>query len=263
MSELTIIVITLSALIAVFLVVRVIEKGKHINAKANIKDGTIEIGSPQKIENNIEKQNKVVDNAFNTPYELSVLESKNNNEILTHYKNVKYDDSITKLIVYREYSNIVSQSTIKVFSNIISYIARNHILSKNAIEYEEYVKKKRAEIIDIYDKALAESDIESISNLDVNKISGYYYVVILDMIKDFYLSIYNNHKEQENKRKEFLKNLKNIEAKNRLKSYEVFITNNFTETTIKDADILLESLDYLQKFLLGIFHDNLKYNGGK
>ena len=84
---------------------------------------------------------------------------------------------------------------------------------------------------------------------------------MIDNIKDTYKSIYDNHKEQVLKRKEFLKNLKNIKPQDRLKSYDVFIHNNFTETAIRDSEIVLDNLKHLQKFLLGIFHDNLKYNG--
>ncbi len=242
---------------------------KQAKLKANIKDGTIEFGNDKvSAEKPIESQNKIVSNAFESPKELAVLESKNNSEILAYYhgdnkdeNKFKYDDKITSLTVYKEYSSIISQSTLKVQSQIISYIAHNHILNKNKAEFEKYVKEKRIEIIDIYNTSLSKSDIVSIKKLALENICNFYYMIILDKVKDIYKSIYNNHKAQYEKRKDFLKNLKNIPAADRLKSYDVFIYNNFTETTIKDSEIVLENLEYLQKFLLGIFHDNLKYNG--
>ena len=240
--------------------------------KANIKDGTIEFGNDKiSTEKNIDKQNKIVSNAFESPKELQTLTNKNNDEIINYYNNnFKYDDKITSLTVYKEYSNIISQSTLEVQSRIISYIARNHILNKNKSEFESYLKEKRIEIIDIYNVALFNSSIESIKKLQLENICNFYYMIILDNIKDTYKSIYdnhkeqalkNNHKEQALKRKEFLKNLKNIKPQDRLKSYDVFIRNNFTETAIRDSEIVLDNLKHLQKFLLGIFHDNLKYNG--
>ena len=174
-----------------------------------------------------------------------------------------YDDKITSLTVYKEYSNIISQSTLEVQSKIIAYIARNHIINKDKVEFETYVKEKRIEIIDIYNVSLFNSNIESIKKLRLENICNFYYMIILDNIKDTYKSIYNNHKVQYIKRKEFLNNLKNIKPSDRLKSYDVFIHNNFTETAIKDSEIVLENLKHLQKFLLGVFHDNLKYNGVK
>ena len=247
---------------------------KQAKLKANIKDGTIEFGNDKvSAEKPIESQNKIVSNAFESPKELAVLESKNNSEILAYYhgdnkdeNKFKYDDKITSLTVYKEYSSIISQSTLKVQSQIISYIAHNyiahnHILNKNKAEFEKYVKEKRIEIIDIYNTSLSKSDIISIKKLALENICNFYYMIILDKLKDIYKSIYNNHKVQYDKRNAFLKNLKNIPASDRLKSYDVFINNNFTETTIKDSEIVLENLEYLQKFLLGIFHDNLKYNG--
>ena len=270
MSDFAIIVICVSAIIVSYFVFNIIKSGRNANMKANVKDGTIEFGSSSKDENTkqenyIQKQNTIVHNAFDVPKEIKTLENKNNNEILNHYSNdnFKYDDKITSLTVYKEYSNIISQSTLEVQSKIISYIAKNHILNKDKAEFENYLKQKRIEIIDIYNAALFNSSIESIKKLQLENICNFYYMIILDNIKDTYKSIYNNHKVQAVKRKYFFKNLKNIKAEDRLKSYDVFIHNNFTETAIKDSEIVLENLKYLQKFLLGIFHDNLKYNGVK
>ena len=263
MSDFAIIVICISSIVIAYFVFNIIKSGRHANMKANIKDGTIEFGNDKiSTEKNIDKQNKIVSNAFESPKELQTLTNKNNDEIINYYNNnFKYDDKITSLTVYKEYSNIISQSTLEVQSRIISYIARNHILNKNKSEFESYLKEKRIEIIDIYNVALFNSSIESIKKLQLENICNFYYMIILDNIKDTYKSIYDNHKEQAIKRKEFLKNLKNIKPQDRLKSYDVFIRNNFTETAIKDSEIVLEDLKYLQKFLLGIFHDNLKYNG--
>lgn len=269
LTALSIIGICTTILIIGKWVKELIMHNKQANLKANLKDGTIEFGNDKtNIEKPIENQNKIVSNAFESPKELAVLESKNNSEILAYYNGdnkdenkFKYDDKITSLTVYKEYSSIISQSTLKVQSQIISYIAHNHILNKNKAEFEKYVKEKRIEIIDIYNTSLSKSDIMSIKKLALENICNFYYMIILDKVKDIYKSIYNNHKAQYEKRKDFLKNLKNIPAADRLKSYDVFIYNNFTETTIKDSEIVLENLEYLQKFLLGIFHDNLKYNG--
>lgn len=264
MSDFAIIVICISSIVIAYFVFNIIKSGRHANMKANIKDGTIEFGNDKiSTEKNIDKQNKIVSNAFESPKELQTLTNKNNDEIVNYYNNnnFKYDDKITSLTVYKEYSNIISQSTLEVQSRIISYIARNHILNKNKSEFESYLKEKRIEIIDIYNVALFNSSIESIKKLQLENICNFYYMIILDNIKDTYKSIYDNHKEQALKRKEFLKNLKNIKPQDRLKSYDVFIHNNFTETAIRDSEIVLDNLKHLQKFLLGIFHDNLKYNG--
>ncbi|PPS20581.1 hypothetical protein, partial [Brachyspira murdochii] len=172
---------------------------------------TIEFGNDKIItEKSIDKQNKIVSNAFESPKELSALSNKNNNEIINYYNNLKYDDKITSLTVYKEYSNIISQSTLEVQSKIISYIARNHILNKNKSEFESYLKEKRIEIIDIYNSALFNSSIESIKKLQLENICNFYYMIILDNIKNTYKSIYNNHKVQYIKRRDFIKNLKNI-----------------------------------------------------
>ena len=263
MSDFAVIFICISSIVIAYFVFNIIKSGRHANMKANIKDGTIEFGNDKiSTEKNIDKQNKIVSNAFESPKELQTLTNKNNDEIVNYYNNnFKYDDKITSLTVYKEYSNIISQSTLEVQSRIISYIARNHILNKNKSEFESYLKEKRIEIIDIYNVALFNSSIESIKKLQLENICNFYYMIILDNIKDTYKSIYDNHKEQALKRKEFLKNLKNLKPQDRLKSYDVFIHNNFTETAIRDSEIVLDNLKHLQKFLLGIFHDNLKYNG--
>ena len=274
MTDFAIIVICISSIVISYFVFNIIKSGRNANLKANIKDGTIEFGNNTnnekvnekiKEENYIQKQNNIVHNAFDNAKELETLQNKNNDEILNYYNNDKfiYDDKITSLTVYKEYSNIISQSTLEVQSKIIAYIARNHIINKDKVEFETYVKEKRIEIIDIYNVSLFNSNIESIKKLRLENICNFYYMIMLDNIKDTYKSIYNNHKVQYIKRKEFLNNLKNIKPSDRLKSYDVFIHNNFTETAIRDSEIVLDNLKHLQKFLLGIFHDNLKYNGVK
>ena len=274
MSDFAIIVICISSIVISYFVFNIIKSGRHANMKANVKDGTIEFGNNTnnekvnekiKEENYIQKQNNIVHNAFDNAKELQTLQNKNNDEILNYYNSDKfiYDYKITSLTVYKEYSNIISQSTLEVQSKIIAYIARNHIINKDKVEFETYVKEKRIEIIDIYNVSLFNSNIESIKKLRLENICNFYYMIILDNIKDTYKSIYNNHKVQYIKRKEFLNNLKNIKQEDRLKSYDVFIHNNFTETAIRDSEIVLDNLKHLQKFLLGIFHDNLKYNGVK
>ncbi|ASJ21495.1 hypothetical protein [Brachyspira hampsonii] len=272
MSDFAIIVICISSIVIAYFVFNIIKSGRHANMKADVKNGTIEFGNNTDNEKNkekikeekyIQKQNNIINNAFESPKELPTLTNKNNDDIINYYNssNFKYDDKITSLTVYKEYSNIISQSTLEVQSIIISYIAKNHILNKNKTEFESYLKQKRIEIIDIYNTALFNSSIESIKKLQLENICNFYYMIILDNIKDTYKSIYDNHKEQALKRKDFLKNLKNIKPQDRLKSYDVFIHNNFTETAIRDSEIVLDNLKHLQKFLLGIFHDNLKYNG--
>lgn len=133
MSDFAIIVICVSSIVIAYFVFNIIKSGRHANMKANIKDGTIEFGNDKiSTEKNIDKQNKIVSNAFESPKELQTLTNKNNDEIINYYNNnFKYDDKITSLTVYKEYSNIISQSTLEVQSRIVSYIARNHILNKN------------------------------------------------------------------------------------------------------------------------------------
>ena len=161
MSDFAVIVICISSIVIAYFVFNIIKSGKTANMKANVKDGTIEFGNGGKNENikqdsYIQKQNNIVHNAFDNPKELKTLENKNNNVILTYYSsnNFKYDDKITSLTIYKEYSNIICQSTLEVQSRIISYIAKNHILNKNKSEFEDYLKQKRIEIIDIYNTAL-------------------------------------------------------------------------------------------------------------
>ncbi|MEI0510878.1 hypothetical protein R4K93_14980, partial [Brachyspira intermedia] len=168
MSDFAVIFICISSMVIAYFVFNIIKSGRHANMKANVKDGTIEFGNGGKDENikqdnYIQKQNNIVHNAFDNPKELRTLENKNNSEILNHYSNdnFKYDDKITSLTVYKEYSNIISQSTLEVQSKIISYIAKNHILNKDKVEFENYLKQKRIEIIDIYNAALFQSNIES------------------------------------------------------------------------------------------------------
>lgn len=255
MSELSIIIRTALICIAVvssiYFVYKIIATGKQANVKADLKNKVIEFG-------NMSSQTNIIDNSFNKDKEINKLRDKNNNEILDFYKKKQYDDDITRLTIYIEYSKIISRTIIDVFSIVISYIAKNHILSKDKSEFDLYVKEKRLLIIEMFDKSLSNSSIDCIKKLSINKVCNFYYMIVLDLIKDMYCSIYENHKIQAEKKKEFFSNLKNIAKEDRFKSYDVFIRNNHTETNIKDAGIVKDSMEYLLNFLLGLFHDMIE-----
>lgn len=270
MSDIVVICITIIVVISgiVFLV----ERGRKFKLKMDIQNKTLDLSShidekkespKTSLHNNLEKQNKIISDTFSESGEISALQGKTGTEIKEYYNNINYNDYITKLEIYKEYSQIVMRSTIEVFITIISYIAANHILNKSGIEYENYIIDRRLYLISIYNDNFKQADNPAISSLTINKICGFYEANLYSIIRDFYLGIYTNHSEQADKRRAFVKNLSNLEPKDRLKSFEVFTSNNFTETTIKDAAIVKESLQYIQSFLLGIFHDRVKENGLK
>lgn len=255
MSEFSIVLLSVLGCVALFIIYKIIMSGKQVKGKIDLKNKTIEMHN---INDTVNKENSIVDNSFIEAKELIKLKDKDNKQILEYYKKTDYNDDITKLIVYIEYSKIISRTIIDVFSLVISYIAKNHILSKDKNEFNIYVKEKRIIIIDMFNVALSKSSIDSIKKLSIDKVCNLYYIIVLDNIKDMYESIYDNHLIQADKRKKFLNNLKNIDAKDRFKSYDLFIRNNHTETTIKDAEIVKEHTEYLLTFLLGLFHDMIE-----
>lgn len=268
MSDIVVICITI--IITIGGIVFLVERGRKFKLKVDAQNKTLDLSShidekkdnpKPPLYNNLKKQNEIVSNTFNESKEINALEGKAGLQIAEYYNNISYNDYITRLEIYKEYSQIVMKSTVEVFVTIISYIAANHILNKNSIEYENYIIDRRLYLISIYDDNLKQADNPAISSLTINKICGFYEANLYSIIRDFYLGIYTNHLEQENKRRSFIKNLSNLEPKDRLRSFDVFASNNFTETTIKDAAIVKESLQYIQSFLLGIFHDRVKENG--
>lgn len=270
MSDIIVICITL--IIAIGGIVFLVERGRKFKLKVDAQNKTLDLSSDidekkdspkTSLHNNVVKQNELVSNTFNISKEINALQGKTDTQIIEYYNNINYNDYITKLEIYKEYSQIVMQSTIEVFTTIISYIAANHILNKNSIEYENYIIDRRIYLISIYNDNLKQADNPAISSLTINKICGFYEANLYSIIRDFYLGIYTNHSKQADKRHTFVKNLSNLEPKDRLRSFEVFASNNFTETTIKDAEIVKKSLQYIQSFLLGIFHDRIKENGLK
>lgn len=265
----TVFVICFTSVIVLLIIYLIVKENKkhrkegertETTAKVDWKNGSFEIGN--KTSDNLQKQNQIVEKSFNTQSELEKLEGKSNKQILEYYKKKDYNDTITRLVVYIEYSKIISRTIIDVFGLVISYIAKNHILSKDKNEFNTYVKEKKIIIISMFDTALSKSSIESIQKLSIDKVCNFYYIIVLDNIKDMYDSVYENHLLQADKRKKFLSNLKNIEAKNRFKSYDDFIRNNYTETATKDAEIVKEHTEYLLNLLLGLFHDMIEKNMG-
>lgn len=268
MSDFSVIFICISAMVIAYFVFNIIKSGKAANMKANVKDGTIEFGSIKEKEKElIKKENTLVDESFKEPAELSYLLNKDDGMILDYYKTKKLDNKITSLTVYKEYSNIISQSTLEVQSMIISYIAKNHILEKSPAEFEEYIKEKIRQIRDVYNSNLFSSSIESIKKLKIETICGFYQVTLINLIKDIYNSVYKNHTGQEDLRAKYLEGLLkggeagDLNRRELLQNYNSCIISNFTETVVNDSKIVLENIKYMQSFLLGIFHDALKQRG--
>ena len=124
LTALSIIGICTTILIIGKWVKELIMHNKQANLKANLKDGTIEFGNNKaNIEKPIENQNKIVSNAFESPKELAVLESKNNNEI----PNNKFDD-IKKFNKKNRNLFIKEIYQIRLFKTILSdFILQNKV----------------------------------------------------------------------------------------------------------------------------------------
>lgn len=230
------------------------KKGEHTEttAKVNWKDGSFEIGN--KVTDNIKKQNEIINNAFASPNQILELEGKSEKEVLNHYNGKNYNDRITRLLVYIEYAKIINTVTRKVQASLVSYVAYNCISEKTEAEFDAYIKQKRLEIIDRYNIELSKSSVESIKKLSLESVCNFYYVIILNMLKEMYNSIYNNHKSQAGTRVKF-KTPKGLTKEEKLAKYKEFIHENIRQRDIKDAEIIDESMDYLVNFLLGLFHD--------
>lgn len=232
------------------------KNGETVETTAKIGKNGFEISN--KISDNIQLQNQLVEKCFNEPYQLSSLDGKTDKDVLKHYKDTNYNDRITRLLIYIEFSKIINYAVRKTQIKLINYCANNGISKKDKEGFKQYVKSKLTEIFDIFNNHLLDSEIDSIKQLNIDKVCGYYKTIVQELLKNMYNDIYDNHLQEAVRRRAFFKQIHSIAKTEVFKRYDSFMEENRTLTSKKDAEVIEENMENLLNFLLGLFHDNLE-----
>lgn len=170
------------------------------------------------------------------------------------------NDFITELKIYKDFTYIINNATLKIFSDCILFLVKNNITKKSQYEYNHYATEKIKLFTQYYDDSFVNSVNKYLRRVNIKKILGIYNHISKSEFKNFYMNVYNNHLELEKKNKENLEYLIKKEETEAVKLalLQSSIINNCNEIIHIDTQLLHEALNNFNNILLNMFYDKLK-----
>lgn len=170
------------------------------------------------------------------------------------------NDSITELKIYKDFTLIINDATLKIFSDCIFFLVKNNITKKSQYEYNKYFAEKIKLFTNYYDESLKNSVNKYLRQINIKYVLGIYNHISKTEFKNFYINVYNNHLELDKKNKENLEYLITKEGTEQVKLalLQASIINNYNEIIYNDTRLLREALDNFNNILLNLFYDRLK-----
>lgn len=170
------------------------------------------------------------------------------------------NDFITELKIYKDFTYIINNATLKIFSDCILFLVKNNITKKSQYEYNKYSAEKIKLFTNYYDESFKNSVNKYLRQINIKDILGIYNHISKTEFKNFYSNVYNNHLELDKKNKENLEYLITKEETEQVKLalLQASIINNYNEIIHSDTQLLHEALNNFNNILLNMFYDKLK-----
>ena len=170
------------------------------------------------------------------------------------------NDFITELKIYKDFTYITNNATLKIFSDCILFLVKNNITKKSQYEYNKYATEKIKLFTKYYDESFQNSVNKYLRQVKIQDILGIYNHISKTEFKNFYSNVYNNHLELDKKNKENLEYLITKEETEAVKLalLQSNIINNYNEIIHSDTQLLHEALNNFNNILLNMFYDKLK-----
>ena len=170
------------------------------------------------------------------------------------------NDFITELKIYKDFTYIINNATLKIFSDCILFLVKNNITKKSQYEYNKYSAEKIKLFTNYYDESFKNSVNKYLRQINIKDILGIYNHISKTEFKNFYRNVYNNHLELDKKNKENLEYLITKEETEQVKLalLQSNIINNYNEIIHSDTQLLHEALNNFNNILLNMFYDKLK-----
>ena len=170
------------------------------------------------------------------------------------------NDFITELKIYKDFTYIINNATLKIFSDCILFLVKNNITKKSQLEYNKYSAEKIKLFTNYYDESFKNSVNKYLRQINIKDILGIYNHISKTEFKNFYSNVYNNHLELDKKNKENLEYLITKEETEQVKLalIQSNIINNYNEIIHSDTQLLHEALNNFNNILLNMFYDKLK-----
>lgn len=179
---------------------------------------------------------------------------------LKNKKIFNKNDFITELKIYKDFTYIINNATLKIFSDCILFLVKNNITKKSQFEYNQYTIEKIKLFTHYYDDSFKEGVNKYLRQVKIHNILGMYNHISKTEFKNFYSNVYNNHLELDKKNKENLEYLITKEETEEVKLalLQASIINNCNEIIHSDTQLLHEALNNFNNILLNMFYDKLK-----
>lgn len=236
MNEFNILIICITLLIIVFFI--------YLLFKDKKAGGEIEFDTKKgKV-----KLKKIINS--NAEKEKSINELKNNS-----YE----DDRISQLKIYKEFVIILNVAQNSIIKDISIFLRHNNITDMDISQYNVYIQNKIILISSTYNNEFAKSKNPFINIITIENLLGKLRPIIRQNIKDFFNSVYDTHKVLNDKRLDYIKQIrKDTDDKgNLLSELYKLMYKDLNDCLDKDTATLYLMMNEIDSVLISLFHDLL------
>lgn len=175
-----------------------------------------------------------------------------------HEGNTKYQVAI-------EFRRIIGRISLTIVEDALSFIIKNELHNKTTKEMDKYIANKIELFTKYYNEAFSNSKI--LKGHTIENILGYREITVKHTIRDYYLKIYNNHKENYNKELAYNKLIaEKIGADKTIENYQQEISmfkEMYRESMEYDIKQIKDCLEDISALLTVSFRENvLRWGGG-
>lgn len=221
MSDVAIISICITVLVALLIVHFIIRSGRGLKLSGKTKFGDFGLETSEILQNRVAEIKQVKTEPKNVPVQVQASEI-----------NADYEQ-------FLKFTRLLRHTTYQVSKVIVGYLMMNHVDLNNRDEFRNYVRDRVYDIIEVYNKSFLKSDDLLVKGLTVDVLLGEYNTVFFNLLKNAY--------------GDMVKIYKSLPIQRGMK-LDVGVAEGFEKAIMQVMDILTENLDALQTMMLDLFY---------
>ena len=192
--------------------------------------------------------------ANNVEYNLKSLEEiKEQNE--TRVINTEID----KMAAYKDFIVAILYANTEIRINIYKFLRENNITEMGEAQYNLYAREKVDYIFNKFNEAITNSKNTIVKSLTLDFLLSNYKIILKNHLLTIFQSVYNNHKELNLRRADFIKSLtEETDSKAEIMSLLFSkVYKDINEALNMDENLLNEAIYDISNTLIGLWHDYL------
>lgn len=192
--------------------------------------------------------------ANNVEYNLKTVE-----EIAQFNKDRVVNPEIDSMQAYKDFIVAILYANTEIRVNIYKFLRENNITEMGELSYNIYAKGKVDYMFNKFNEAIINSKNTIVKSLTLDFLLSNYKIILKNHLLSVFQSVYNNHKELNLRRVDFIKSLTE-ETDNKVEIMSLLFSKvykDINEALDMDENLLNEAIYDISNTLIGLWHDYL------